>query len=36
MIFVLLHVAGVIIADTTQENGLISTMINGKEVDNFK
>lgn len=36
MIFVLLHVAGVIIADATQENGLISTMINGKEVDNFK
>ncbi|QOY54348.1 cytochrome b/b6 domain-containing protein [Candidatus Sulfurimonas marisnigri] len=31
MIFVPLHIAGVIIADATDENGVISTMINGKK-----
>jgi len=31
MYFVPLHIAGVIIADNTQEKGLISTMVNGKE-----
>jgi Ni,Fe-hydrogenase I cytochrome b subunit len=30
LIFVPLHIIGVIIADNTTENGLISTMINGK------
>ena len=30
MIFVPLHIAGVVIADATNEKGLISTMINGK------
>ncbi|MDD3476154.1 MAG: cytochrome b/b6 domain-containing protein [Sulfurimonas sp.] len=36
MIFVPLHIAGVFIADATDENGLVSTMINGKTKDNFK
>lgn len=32
LVFVPLHIAGVVIADATEENGLISTMINGKKV----
>jgi cytochrome b561 len=35
MVFVPLHVAGVIIADAKDEHGLISTMINGKTKENF-
>lgn len=35
MVFVALHVAGVIIADVKDENGLISSMINGKQADKF-
>lgn len=35
MVFVPLHVAGVIIADVKDEHGLVSTMINGKTKDNF-
>jgi len=35
MVFVPLHVAGVIIADAKDEHGLVSTMINGKTKDNF-
>lgn len=31
-IFIPLHIGGVFIADATQENGLVSSMINGKEV----
>ena len=31
MVFVPLHIAGVIVADATDENGLVSTMINGKQ-----
>ena len=31
MIFVPLHIAGVVVADARDENGLISTMINGKK-----
>lgn len=30
MFFAVVHIAGVIIADSTDENGLVSTMINGK------
>ena len=33
--FVPVHIAGVIIADNTEEKGLISTMINGKKKENF-
>lgn len=36
LIFVPLHIVGVVIADTKEENGLISTMINGKKEENFK
>ena len=32
-VFVPLHIAGVFVADATDEKGLVSTMINGKEVD---
>lgn len=32
LVFVPLHIAGVVIADVKEENGLISTMINGKKV----
>lgn len=35
MIFVPLHIAGVIVADAKEEHGLISTMINGKTKENF-
>ena len=35
MIFVPIHIAGVIIADNTEEKGLISTMVNGKKKENF-
>jgi len=31
-IFVPLHIAGVFMADAKDENGLVSSMINGKEV----
>lgn len=30
MFFAVVHIAGVVIADSTDENGLVSTMINGK------
>ncbi len=33
--FVPVHIAGVIIADNTEEKGLISTMINGKNKEEF-
>ena len=33
-IFIPLHLAGVFFADATQENGLVSSMINGKESQN--
>jgi cytochrome b len=32
-IFVPMHIAGVFVADATDEKGLVSTMINGKEID---
>ncbi len=32
-VFVPLHIAGVFVADATDEKGLVSTMINGKETD---
>jgi cytochrome b561 len=35
MIFVPLHIAGVVVADVKEEHGIISTMINGKIKDNF-
>lgn len=35
MIFVPLHVGGVVVADIKEEHGLISTMINGKKKENF-
>ncbi|MCK9472676.1 cytochrome b/b6 domain-containing protein [Sulfurimonas sp.] len=35
MIFVVLHIAGVVFADIKEEHGIISTMINGKTKDNF-
>lgn len=35
MVFVPIHIAGVIIADNTEEKGLISTMINGKKKEEF-
>lgn len=35
LIFVPLHIAGVIVADVTEEHGLISSMINGKTKENF-
>jgi len=33
MLFVILHIIGVVVADVKDENGLISTMINGKTTD---
>ena len=33
--FVPVHIAGVIIADNTEEKGLVSTMINGKKKEEF-
>ncbi|HUH42272.1 MAG TPA: cytochrome b/b6 domain-containing protein [Sulfurimonas sp.] len=36
LVFVILHIVGVFIADAKDENGLVSTMINGKTKDNFK
>jgi Ni,Fe-hydrogenase I cytochrome b subunit len=33
VIFVPLHIAGVFVADATNEKGLVSTMINGKKAD---
>lgn len=36
LVFVPMHIAGVVIADATEENGLISTMINGKREENFR
>lgn len=35
MIFVPLHIAGVVVADAKDEHGIISTMINGKTKENF-
>ncbi|MBU1657659.1 cytochrome b/b6 domain-containing protein [bacterium] len=35
MIFVPLHIAGVIIAESKEEKGLVSSMINGKTKENF-
>ncbi|MEK6658678.1 MAG: cytochrome b/b6 domain-containing protein, partial [Campylobacterota bacterium] len=35
LIFVPLHIAGVIVADVKEEHGLISSMINGKTKENF-
>lgn len=35
LIFIPLHVAGVVIADAREEHGIISTMINGRTKDNF-
>lgn len=35
MIFVPLHIAGVVVADVKEEHGIISTMINGKTKENF-
>ncbi|MDD5372489.1 MAG: cytochrome b/b6 domain-containing protein [Sulfurimonas sp.] len=35
LIFVPLHIAGVIVADVKEEHGLVSTMINGKTKENF-
>lgn len=35
LVFVPLHIAGVIVADAKDEHGLISTMINGKTKENF-
>lgn len=35
MIFVPLHIAGVVVADVKEEHGIISTMINGRTKENF-
>lgn len=35
LIFIPLHVAGVVVADIREEHGLISTMINGRTKDKF-
>jgi cytochrome b561 len=35
LLFIPLHVAGVVIADIREEHGIISTMINGKTKNNF-
>lgn len=35
LVFVPLHIAGVVVADAKEEHGLISTMINGKRKENF-
>jgi cytochrome b561 len=35
LLFIPLHIAGVVIADIREEHGIISTMINGKTKDNF-
>ncbi|MGE4418231.1 MAG: cytochrome b/b6 domain-containing protein [Sulfurimonas sp.] len=35
LLFIPLHVAGVVVADIREEHGIISTMINGKTKNNF-
>jgi len=35
LIFVPLHIAGVVVADIRDEHGIVSTMINGRTKDNF-
>lgn len=35
LVFVPLHVAGVAVADIREEHGIVSTMINGREKENF-
>ena len=35
LIFVPLHIAGVVFADAKEEHGIVSTMINGKTKENF-
>lgn len=35
LFFVPLHVAGVVVADIREEHGIVSTMINGREKENF-
>lgn len=35
LVFVPLHIAGVAVADIREEHGIVSTMINGREKENF-
>jgi cytochrome b len=35
LIFIPLHIAGVVVADIREEHGIVSTMINGKTKDKF-